>query len=445
MRAIGLDIGTTKICAALIDGISGDTVGVISAPNDAALFGRPFENLQDAEKIYSICLNLLRQLAERHGKPDSIGVTGQMHGLLYTGKNGKALSPLYTWQDARALQNTLSGGSYCDEIKSVSGENIPAGYGAATHYYNIKNDLVPKDAKYFTTIHSYVAMRLAGRAEPVLHCSDCAALGLYDIEKRRWKYSAAKLLGINPKMFPRAADANEVIGENNGIPVSVAIGDNQAGFFGSISGENAVLVNIGTGSQVSVRRRNIAGVPEGSEVCPLNGSESIIAACPLCGGSAFGVLKNFFEKSLRLFGCEPPENIYEILSSAAENANGGLVCDTRFKGTRSDGSVRGGIYGIDSYNFTPGNLAYAFLHGIAHELYTYYKSWGIKAEKIVGSGNAIRKNPTLRKIIEKMFSLKLNVPKHTEEAAYGAALFSLVSARQIKDMESASKLIRYLN
>lgn len=441
LRAIGLDIGTTKICAAAIGCESGEVIDIISAPNDTALSGKPFESVQDAEKIYSVCQKIVQKLIDKHGKFASIGVTGQMHGILYIGKGG-ALSPLYTWQDARALQDTGSGETYCDEIKNISGETVPAGYGTATHYYNIKNGLVPENAEYFTTIHSYAAMRLAGQVEPVLHCSDCAALGFYDIEKRQWKYSAAEALGINPKMFPRSAPASEVVGYYNGIPVSVAIGDNQAGFFGSVGGENTMLINIGTGSQISMKFKGV-NAPSGSEVRPLNGGENILAACPLCGGSAFSVLRKFFEQTLSIFGCKPPQNIYDILVSAAEKGNGGLVCDTRFRGTRSDGGVRGSISGIGFDNFTPENLSYAFLRGIAQELYQYYQSWGIKAKKIVGSGNAIRKTLPLKKIIENIFSLKLSVPKHTEEAAYGSALFGLVSAGCAKDIESASKLIRY--
>ena len=29
----------------------------------------------------------------------SIGITGQMHGILYVDESGRGLSPLYTWQD----------------------------------------------------------------------------------------------------------------------------------------------------------------------------------------------------------------------------------------------------------------------------------------------------------------------------------------------------------
>ena len=45
--------------------------------------------------------------------------------------------------------------------------------------------------------------------------------------------------------------------EYKGIPVSVAIGDNQASVFSCLSGEEELLINVGTGSQVSVISENI--------------------------------------------------------------------------------------------------------------------------------------------------------------------------------------------
>ena len=65
-----------------------------------------------------------------------------------------------------------------------------------------------------------------------------------------------------------------------------------------------------------------------------------------------------------------------------------------------------------------------FLQGICDELYAYFKE--IPAEMreqtfITGSGNAIRNNGLLKRIIENTFSRTLIVPAYKEEAAWGAA------------------------
>ncbi len=44
--------------------------------------------------------------------------------------------------------------------------------------------------------------------------------------------------------------------------------------------------------------------------------------------------------------------------------------------------------------------------------------------RLVGSGNAIRLNPALRRAFERRFGMPMAVPAHREEAAYGAALLA---------------------
>ena len=61
---------------------------------------------------------------------------------------------------------------------------------------------------------------------------------------------------------------------------------------------------------------------------------------------------------------------------------------------------------------------------------------------IVISGNAVRRNPALQRIIGEVFGGKPLIPEHIEEAAYGAALFAAVSACLISK-EDIGRLIRY--
>ena len=52
--------------------------------------------MQDPERIWMLVSNALQELVEMHGKPCGIGLTGQMHGMLYVDETGRAVSPLYT-------------------------------------------------------------------------------------------------------------------------------------------------------------------------------------------------------------------------------------------------------------------------------------------------------------------------------------------------------------
>ena len=47
-----------------------------------------------------------------------------------------------------------------------------------------------------------------------------------------------------------------------------------------------------------------------------------------------------------------------------------------------------------------------------------------RIRKVVVSGNAARKNPALRQVLNCVFGMQIAIPVHREEAAYGAALFA---------------------
>ena len=120
-----------------------------------------------------------------------------------------------------------------------------------------------------------------------------------------------------------------------------------------------------------------------------------------------------------------------------------LFVDTRFAGTRKNPEICGNISGITTENFNPSQLTLGVLEGMATELFQMYEHMGAKKCGIVGSGNAVRKNPALIKVLERCFDSKMKVPSHSEEASVGAAMFGLISCGAFKNSKEAQKIIRY--
>ena len=79
------------------------------------------------------------------------------------------------------------------------------------------------------------------------------------------------------------------------------------------------------------------------------------------------------------------------------------------------------------------------------ELYQMYQAMNVIRNGIIGSGNGIRKNAKLVKVIEEYFGKKLKIPAHKEEAAYGAALFGLVACGKFRNGVEVQRLISYEN
>ena len=212
--------------------------------------------------------------------------------------------------------------------------------------------------------------------------------------------------------------------------MSPGIGDNQASFFGSVKNEkDSALLNFGTGSQVSVALDKYKKAEGGLEVRPYLFRKYLLCGSALCGGKAYAIAERFFSEYAKALGHE--EGQYEILNELARKAyeeGEALSVSTLFCGTRENPSLRGRITGIDDINFTPGNLLLGFLCGMAEEL----KGLFDLMEKddilnIVASGNAVKKNPTLCKILEDVFKAKVELTPFDEEAAIGAALYGKTS------------------
>lgn len=427
MYSIGIDIGTTSICGVRMDCSSGAVEKTVSLPNDSELpSAHIWERLQDPKRIEEKVMELLDRL--QLGRVAAIGLTGQMHGMLYLDRFGRALSPLTTWQDQRGEQ-PYGETTYAAALGSMTG------YGHVTHFYNQENGLVPDTAEGFCTIHDYIAMLLCGFNRPVLHTSDAASFGLFDLKANRFQ-----------KNFPyEVTDHCRVLGTHKNIPVAVAIGDNQASFLGSGSNTGTVLINVGTGSQISmIAPKQTVPLAPGIELRPFANGDRLMVGSSLCGGRALAILHRFYCDIVEMAKGERPESLYPQMDCLLEKTvESSLVVDTSFSGTRADPSRRGSIMGITTQNLTPGELTLGLLEGTVRELYELYESFGCSAIRLVGSGNGIRRSAALRRLFSKRFSLPMQIAVSSEEAACGAALFAMVAAGILPSLDSAQSLIQY--
>ncbi len=267
MQIVGIDIGTTSICGISVDAESGKIIATKTVNSNAFLEGKPFEKIQSPKKILDTAFAILEELI--NDDTVSIGVTGHMHGIVYTDKDGNAVSPLYTWQDERGnepYKNT----TYAKYLGSFSG------YGNVTDFYNRRNGIRPSCAENYCTIHDYLVMRLCSLKKPIVHITDAASFGLYDLENNKFNYDADM----------EVVSDYRIAGSYKNIPVSVAIFDNQASVFSALKEENELLINVGTGSQVSVVTDKIIDLPN-IETRPYFDNKYLVVGSALCGGRAF--------------------------------------------------------------------------------------------------------------------------------------------------------------
>lgn len=433
MKAIGIDIGTTTISAVVLETEQEKVVEARTIQNGSFIrTEHEWERIQDAEQIMEKAVAVLDGLLERYPDTGSIGLTGQMHGIVYLDENGRCISPLYTWQDGRGNLPEFDGQTLAEQVLERTGIPVAAGYGLLTHLYHCRKGTVPEGSASIGTIADYLGMRLTGNKRPLVHSSNGASLGFFDSKNGCFQKDVMEPLGMNLSVLPEVSDEFSVLGKYRGIPVTIALGDNQASFLGSVGiRENTLLLNMGTGGQISVLSEQYFTAP-GIEARPFVKGKYLLVGASLCGGRAYAILERFFRNYMQAAGAGDRSQ-YDVMAGLAEKgmrSEGGMTVQTTFNGTRVCPDLLGSIAGISEDNFTPEGLIYGVLQGMARELYdmyhVIYEGTGIRAEHLIASGNGVRRNRVLQDIFREMFQADLTLAAYEEEAACGAALSSAV-------------------
>ncbi len=447
--SLGVDIGTTTVSAQLLDIDSGKLIHTYCIEHHAAIVldGQPGAYAQNSHRLCSLVEQLLRSVTGAYPGIVSIGVTGQMHGIVCLDEAGNIISPLYTWQNewGHCPIDSL-GMSAVDYIQKITGRTVPTGYGLVTYMYLRESGLLLEQTCRIATIHDAVEAVLCGKTDVVTHPSNAASLGLYDDDKKSFSESALSGLQISAELLPQVVDDYSIVGHYRGIPVAVAIGDNQAGVFGTLYDGSYYCINVGTSGQISLLT-GLTGTKShtAGELRPFIGDSYLLTGAVLCGGRAYEALAELFCAAVEGMGQKADKaRVYRYLNEQAlmETADP-LQIRTSFLGTREDSSLRGRIEGVSLSNFTPAHLARGIVYGIVDELYDLFERMGGEArgaKNPVVLGNAMRKNPALRRAVADRFGKMPILPAYCEEAAYGAALYGALSAGIIRP----SDISRYI-
>ena len=428
---LGLDIGTTKDAAVVIDGETRRCAAASSVAHDAG----DGHGLQEVAKHLAAVREAVSSLPEElRSEVRGIGVSTQMHGVVCWNERTGETSPLYSWQ------------SRVDDLESL--RKLPGcgrlrhGFGGATLGMLARRGELARWTSC-GTIGDYLVRLLTGGAA-VIDRSDAASWGLMEFDASAFDPAAVTALGIPegflPQVVPVGATAGRlrsewscVLGVPEAVEVKTAIGDNQASVLAAVRDpEREISLTLGTGAQISVVIPNKLAAEWRTrvELRPYLGDTALAVGAPLCGGAGWAALAGFLQSAFDAAGVEvAPDALFRMLNDAAEKELEAADLprfSPSFLGERDDPAARGTLGGLTLENFECGKVAAALARGLAENLRRMLPA-GLLAgrSQLAASGNGFRRNPALRRAAELVFGMPLETGAFTEEAACGAALLFL--------------------
>ena len=473
---MGVDVGTAKIAVLLFDMHSGTVRATCSIPNSSETTNAQGRargwSEWDAEQTVELAFQAIADATSHRPREQfrGIGVTGQMHGMLLVGRDQCPLSPLIGWQDQRCNEKMPRENlTYIQRMIELAGEHgfllegcYPAtGYMGSTLFWLKESQALPSEPATACFLPDYCVMKMTG-CGPISDPSNAGSSGIYDIKSRQWDYELIERLGLKPDLLPEVKRSAKIAGEltseaakktglKEGTPVCVACGDNQASFLGSVADRRGMmLINIGTGGQLSLWVPDHM-VAKGVDTRCYLGESYLLVAASLGGGNTYALLNRFFNEVGRVFfGAKGDTELYDEMTRLASKVHrgaDGLRCEPLFTGTRRDPESRAVWRGMSESNFTPSHMSRALLEGIAEQFKTSYREMlqgGVSPRaRLVGSGNAVRKNPLLAEVLSYIFDLPIRIPKNVEEASFGAALLAAEGCGEFGDLEEAARMVTY--
>ena len=474
---LAIDVGSTTVTAVIIDLDSGSVVGAGSAANTAEITSpndkKSGRSEWDLDVMAELAVHNAAALIARTGaRPAAVGITGQQQGLQLLDDDLGAVGKFISWQDQRTKDRVPGQDrTYLEAMAEAGGADVEAGglpafenagcplvsgYTAPNLFWLKANNQLPAGV-HAITAPEFVVSRLTGE-RPVTDPTDAVSWGVYDVIELDWNFDLIDTLGLDRSLLSNLGESCTKAGQltdrmasdlgvQAGIPVSVASGDHQCSFAGTVADyANTVAINVGTGGQASVFVEK--PTPRGwLELRPFIQSGYLLAGVGVVGGRTFRTLRDFFSNTTKvLTGSElDPDLIYErLVELAADVPFGaeGVQFDPLFTGSRRDPLAKAAIRDLTPGTFTPGHLARALFEAMAAQLADSYreaiKRGAAERSQLVGSGNGIKLNPVLRESLEREFGMSLQLGSLSEEAAVGAALCAAVADGSFQSIASAS-------
>jgi xylulokinase len=461
---LGIDVGTTGTRAILVDEADGRVVA--GATREYPLHTpRPLWAEQDPDDWWRGTVGAVQDAlaaARKLGPADvrGVGLSGQMHGVVLLGADGKPLGRSLIWCDGRSQEQ-------CDAITSKVGAARlieltcnPAlvGFSAPKMLWVRQHDPAQwEKTKKFLLPKDYIRFRLTG--EYASEVSDASGTLLFDVTKRTWSKEMLSALDLDADLLPSVHESPVVSGRVSahvaaelGLPADTPLvgggGDQAAGAVGNgVVRSGLVSSTIGS-SGVVFAHADAPALDPGGRVHTF--CHAVPGAWHVMGVTqGAGLSLRWFRDEVagpleREAAAQAGRDVYDVLSAQAAEApagSDGLFFLPYLMGERTphlDAQARGVWFGLTAAH-RRAHLVRSVLEGVAYSLrdcLDLLVAMDVPVEEIRASGGG-GKSPLWRQIQADVFGREVATVNAVEGPAYGAALLAGVGTGQWKTVPEA--------
>lgn len=258
---LGIDLGTGSCKALLLS--SGGTV--VSEASQAYPVNAPKPGWaeSDPQAWWQAVGEAVRRAVNGYAlEVQTIGLSGQMHGVVLSDASGRPLRPAILWADGRSIQELQTLRALPERLQSRLANPVVVGMAAPSLLWLKQHELtVYTKARWALQPKDWLRLWLTGEAQS--EPSDASSTLLYDLLADTWGFEVMEALGLRPDLFPPLVGSAELAGYLNpeaarhlglptGIPVAAGAADTAAALLGCGLKVGEAQLTVGTGAQITV-------------------------------------------------------------------------------------------------------------------------------------------------------------------------------------------------
>ncbi|MDP8988361.1 MAG: FGGY family carbohydrate kinase [Actinomycetota bacterium] len=262
---LGLDLGTTRVKAALVDG-AGAEVALASAPTPFS--SRPAGTEMDAGDLLDVVGGVVAMLGDDRAGVAGVGIAGIAESGAPVDARGTPLAPVIAWHDPRGAEVVARlQERFGDELAMSIGQRVRTVTSVAKLGWLV--DAGVRGTHRWLGVPELCLHGLTG--EQVTEHSLAARTGCFDVGGRHWLPEVAAEAGFDVGVFPPLGTAGSPLGRVSaggaawsglpeGVPVTLAGHDHLAGVVGCGAAEADLANSVGTAETVVGRRQELPDV-----------------------------------------------------------------------------------------------------------------------------------------------------------------------------------------